>query len=99
MGEDLALEQAKSQYVHVLGCDITTMRSETIAEQLRQRGITIVCTAVSITLDIGTVSADVTPELKEPAPVEPLSQGTIQLTIPLPRGPMRNPHRSHPKRE
>jgi site-specific DNA recombinase len=50
--EDYVLEQATIQYADVVDAEPDSITAAAIAERLRDRGITIVCTPMSITLDV-----------------------------------------------
>ncbi|MEV6600077.1 recombinase family protein [Actinoplanes sp. NPDC051346] len=51
--EEHVLEQACIQFAHLIGMAPEALTPEDLAARLRQRKITIVCTPVSITLDVG----------------------------------------------
>ncbi|OJF13107.1 hypothetical protein BG844_17000 [Couchioplanes caeruleus subsp. caeruleus] len=54
--EEHVLEQARIQFAHLIDLDPHALAPDDLAGQLRQRQITIVCTPVSITLDVGADS-------------------------------------------
>lgn len=59
--EDQVLTQATIQYANSTGLDPATLTADILAEALREQGITIVCTPVSITLDLPTAEAESAP--------------------------------------
>ena len=86
--QDQLIEQATIQLAHLLGVDAASISVRELARQLRERGITVVCTPVSITLDVPAAEP-------EPPPAED-PNGQLQLSIAVPRRTTRNPHQNHP---
>jgi site-specific DNA recombinase len=78
------------QLAHLIGADPANISVAQLAVRLRERGITIVCTPVTITLDTGIEDSET-----EPASVEE-SDGQFLLPIPGPRLATKNPHQNHP---
>ncbi|MFI6073897.1 recombinase family protein [Actinoplanes sp. NPDC051343] len=86
--QDQLIEQATIQLAHMLGVDAAAISVRELARQLRERGITIVCTPVSITLDVPTAEPE-PPSVEDPS-------GQLQLSIAIPRRTTKNPHQNHP---
>jgi hypothetical protein len=100
--EDQLIEQARTQLASHTGTEPDDINPTTLAARLRDQGITIVCTAVSITLDTG---------LDNPEP-EPDDAGSASdqgnhgnqtgqlpipgLVVPRPRQATKDPHQSRP---
>ncbi|GIF64143.1 putative recombinase [Asanoa ishikariensis] len=95
--EDHLLEQARAQLSPRAAERGDGSNPAGLAAQLRVRGITIVCTAVSVTLDIGL--DDPKAGWDNPTSAAGDQRQPDQLTIPgltIPQ-PTRNPHRRHPR--
>jgi len=101
--EDQLIEQARAQLASHIGVEPDDINPTTLATRLRERSITIVCTAVSITLDTALDNL-------EPEPDDAASAGdhgnhgdqTGQLPIPglvapRPGQATINPHQSGPQ--
>jgi site-specific DNA recombinase len=88
--QDQLIEQATLQLAHLIDADPASIGAAQLAARFRERGITIVCTPVSIALDTG--AADPEPE---PASTEGFN-GQFLPPIPGPRQATRNPHQNHP---
>jgi DNA invertase Pin-like site-specific DNA recombinase len=56
--QDQLIEQATLQLAHLIGADPASISVAELAVQLRGRGITMVCSHVSITLDTGAVDPE-----------------------------------------
>jgi hypothetical protein len=98
--EDQLVEQACTQLAPMIGADADSISAFGLAAQLRERGYTLVCTPVSITLDTGADATD-----SEPSEAK-LAIGTAndqlilpEFVAPRPRTTMSNPHQNHSKRE
>ncbi|MFI6079349.1 hypothetical protein ACIA5C_48410 [Actinoplanes sp. NPDC051343] len=90
MRQDRLIEQATIQLVRLIDSDAASITVTELARQLRERGITIVCTPVAITLDTGAAEPE-----SEPTPTEQPS-GQFVLPIPQPRRAAKSPHQNHP---
>jgi hypothetical protein len=77
--QDELIEQATIQLAHLIEADAASITVTELARQLRERGITIVCTPVAINLDTGAAEPE-----SEATPVEQLD-GQFLLPIPQPR--------------
>ena len=91
--QDQLLDQARVQLAHLLGVQRTDNDLADLAElaaQLRGRGITILCTPVSITLDTGL-------DDREVEPVSTLLAETHQLALPGLIAPRQRPTTTPPK--
>ena len=102
--QDQLIDEARTQLAHLIGTDPNDISTAALAVQLRGRGITIVCTPVSITLDTGVAEPEPDPDepgSNEPGPADDHDGDGSQLVlpglaIPRPRLSTKNPHRSHP---
>ena len=97
--EDQLIEQARAQLASI-GAVADDIGPTSLAAQLRGRGITIVCTPVSITLDPGLDVPE--PEAGQACSTVDHEDETGQLAIPdlvvpRPRQATKNPHRRHPR--
>jgi hypothetical protein len=89
--QDQLIEQATLQLAHLTGADPASISMAQVAGRLRDEGITIVCTPVSITLDTG--AGDPEPE---PASVEE-RDGQFLLPIPEQRRATKHPTKTIPQ--
>ncbi|MFI6079138.1 zinc ribbon domain-containing protein [Actinoplanes sp. NPDC051343] len=88
--QDRLIEQATIQLARLIDSDAASITVTELARQLRERGITIVCTPVAITLDTGCAEPE-----SEPTPTEQPS-GQFLLPIPQPRRATKNSHQIIP---
>jgi hypothetical protein len=88
--QDELIEHATIQLAHLIDTDAASITVTELARQLRERGITIVCTPVAITLDTAAAESE-----SEATPTE-LPDGQFVLPIPQPRRATKNPHQIHP---
>lgn len=84
--QDRLIEQATIQLAHLIDADAASITVPELACQLRERGTTIVCTPVAITLDTGAAEPESEPALTE------LPGGQLLLPIPQPRWATKIPH-------
>ena len=81
--EDHVLAYATAQYANLAGLDPDTLAADDLAAWLRERGITIVCTPVNITLDIGAAqTTDGTEEIIEVRAEQPAAAGVRPADAP-----------------
>jgi site-specific DNA recombinase len=108
--EDQVLAAAGRQLAHHVGVDPQVLDGGELGRQLRWRGYTILCTPVSITLDIGEETARASTDVPAPRSGQARERteddpesGQLPLpglsAIPHQRRKAFNPHQNHPKRE
>jgi site-specific DNA recombinase len=112
--EDQVVAEARRQLAHHAGVDPRVLDGGELGRQLRWRGYTLLCTPVSITLDIGEDTACASTDVPAPQPSEARTRaddepetspqsGQLPLpglsVIPHQRRKAFNPHQNHPKRE
>ncbi|MEV6600045.1 recombinase family protein [Actinoplanes sp. NPDC051346] len=90
--QDQIVAQAQVQFAHLIGGDPDDLGPLDLARQLRDAGITIVCTPVSITLDTGREA-----EPDETSLANQSETGELVLAgMTMPRQTAKNPHQNHP---
>ena len=97
--EDQLIEQARLQLASYIGVEPDDINPITLATRLRERSITIVCTAVSITLDTGLDNLEPGPDDAGLAGDHGDQTGQLPipgLVAPRPGQATMNPHRSRP---
>ncbi|MFI7603431.1 hypothetical protein [Actinoplanes sp. NPDC049681] len=89
------MAQARTQFAHLIDVDPDTLGPHDLARQLRDAGITIVCTPVGITLDTGT-----TPKTDTTSSLEAgLDSQVVFTALPRPGQAAKNPTKPSTKRE